>query len=151
MLTEYRDHLGKDHGAATVLLEGPGGNWIAFVGNDGFNTTFASSSRVRFLNRLADYVSGRKLPCLALEPVQCLIVPMVTEEGVLRSVTILNVTIGVGKPFELLLRGVPESVTEAEWCVPSEKPVKLPLTKAAGACKVTIPAVAPWGIGWLKV
>ena len=151
VLTEYRDRQGKAVGAATVLLEGPGGNRIAFIGNDGFNTTYASSSRVRFLNRLADCVSGGKLPCLAAEPVQCLLVPMITAKGVLRSVTVLNVTIGVGKPFELLLRGVPENVTQAQWCVPAEKSVKLPLTKTREGVKVTIPAISPWGIGWLKV
>jgi len=151
VLTEYRDRQGKAVGAATVLIEGPEGNRIALIGNDGFNTTYASSSRVRFLNRLADYVSGRKLPCLALEPVQCLLVPMITAEGTLRSVTILNVTIGGGKPFELLLRGVPEHITQAQWCVPFEAPVALPLTKTPEGVKVTIPAVAPWGIGWLKV
>ena len=121
------------------------------IGYGGFNTTYISSSRVRFLNRVADWSAHEKLPAMAKDPVQCLLVPRVTPEGLLRSVCITNVTIGRQKPFALRLQTIPKEVKEAEWQVPSESPVKLEVRHNGSEAEVIIPEIAAWDIGWLKI
>ncbi len=63
----------------------------------------------------------------------------------------LNVTIGRQKPFELCLRGVPDGVSEAEWLVPAQEPVKIPLYRVSGYWRAPLPEIGPWDIGWLKI
>lgn len=151
VLSRYLDHTGKDHGIATLLWERSNGTRVACIGNDGFNTRYISSTRVRFLNRIADWVSHDSLPAVASDPVQCLLIPRITREGELRSITVLNVTIGCQKPFTIELRNIPDGISHAEWLVPSEKPVPIEIKKDGQNGKITLPEIAPWGIGWVKI
>lgn len=151
ILSRCRNVQSKDYGTAAVLLERPDGTRAAMIGYGGFDTTFISTSRVRFLNRVADWCAHEKLPAMTKDPVQCLLVPRVTPEGILRSVCITNVTIGRQKPFVLRLRTIPEEVREAEWQVPSEVPVKLSVRHNGPEAEVIIPEIAAWNIGWLKI
>ena len=106
---------------------------------------------MRQLNRIADWVAKERLPVLPAEPLQCIIVPRVTEKGELRSVLFLNPTIGSLKEKAFLLRGVPESVTAGEFCIPGEAPVKVEFAHEKGSCKVSLPALSAWNTGWLKI
>ena len=151
ILSRYQNVHSVDFGPASVILERADGSRAAMFGYDGFNTTYLSSSRVRFLNRVADWCAHEKLPAMAKEPVQCLIVPRVTADGLLRSVCIVNVTIGRQKPFAVRLRTVPPQVSEMEWQVPSEQVVKLGVMHDGPEAEVVIPAINAWGIGWLKI
>jgi hypothetical protein len=151
ILSRYRNVRNQDFGPGAVLLERPDGTRAALLGYDGFNTMYISSSRVRFLYRAADWCAHEKLPVTAADPVQCLIVPRVAPDQTLRSVCVLNVTIGQQKPFVLKLRNVPENVTEAEWLVPSEPPVKLNVRRKGTEAETTIPGLSAWNIGWLKI
>ena len=147
----YRDCRQKEHGIGTLLFETPSGARCALLGHEGLNLAYTSSSRIRQINRIADWVSKESLPVLPVEPLQVLYVPRITGEGALRSVTVLNPTIGIQREHEIILRGVPEGVTEAEFIIPSENGVKVPLFREKGICRGTLPSLAPWGIGWLKI
>ena len=151
VLSRYRDGKGQDYGVAAFLWERPDGTRVACIGNDGYNTRFISSTRVRFLGRIADWVSHGVLPVIPADPVQCLLIPRITEQGILRSVTILNTTIGWQKSFALEIRNIPEGVRTAEWIIPSEAPVPLEMARSGRNGTITIPRIAPWGIGWVKI
>jgi len=151
LLTRYRNVRNQDFGPGAVLLERPDGTRAALIGYDGFNTMYISTSRVRFLYRVTDWCAQEKLPVTAADPVQCLIVPRVAPDHTLRSVCVLNVTIGQQKPFALKLRNVPANITEAEWLVPSEPPVKLEIRRNRAEAEVTLPGISAWNIGWLKI
>ena len=151
VLSRYKNVQGSDFGPGADLLERADGSRAALLGYDGFNTKYISTSRVRFLNRVADWCAHDRMPVMAVDPVQCILVPRITPDGSLRSVCIVNATIGQQKPFELRLRNVPEKMTEAEWQVPSEQPVKLTVRRNGAKAEVTIPGLAAWDIGWLKI
>lgn len=147
----YRDCKLEDHGAGTLLFETPEKFRCALLGHEGLLMQYTSSNRVKQLSAIADWVSGGSLPVLTAEPCQMLLVPRITEENILRSVTVINTTIGTQKACKLLLRGVPETVNEAEFIIPSEKRVICPLSREKGFCSVTLPTLEPWAIGWLKI
>ena len=86
-----------------------------------------------------------------MDPVQCLLIPRITGEGELRSLMILNTTIDRQKPFTVELRNIPDGISHAEWLVPSEKPVLLEIKRDGRSAAVTLPEIAPWGIGWVKI
>ncbi|MBQ9338688.1 MAG: hypothetical protein IJS14_15475 [Lentisphaeria bacterium] len=147
----YRNSRLEDYGPATVALERPDGTRAALIGYAGFDAKYLSLARVRFLSRLADWVSHEKLPAFPVDPAQVTVVPRIAPDGTLRSVTVLNVTIGRQKPFELRLRNVPDGVSEAEWLVPAQEPVKIPLYRVSGYWRAPLPEIGPWDIGWLKI
>ena len=137
-------------GEATVVLNRKDGSRIALVGYAGFHTTYVSTSWVKLLNRIVDCISGNKLPVLALDATQCLIVPRATADGSVRTVTVLNTTIGKHRPFRMALRNVPEAC-QVKWCVPSEDEVTLELTRNGNDVIVTVPEIMPWNAGFLAV
>lgn len=147
----YRDNEESFQGNATVLFESASGSRCALLGYEGLCIHYISSDRVRQLNRIADWVSKETLPVLPEEPAQCIIVPRVTEKNLLRSVLFLNPTIGSQKEKVFLLRGVPESVTAGEFCIPGEAPVKVGFLHENGFCKISLPALSAWNTGWLKI
>ncbi len=151
ILGRYKNRLGEDCGIASLLMERANGTRILVLGCGGFETAHISSSRVQFLYRAMDALSGGKMPVLPCEPVQCCIVPRILPDNTLRSVTIMNTVIMKQRPFELQLRGVPGNVTEIEWVIPAEKSVRLPLRRTEDGCFVTVPAIAGWDIGYLKI
>ena len=151
VVSRYKDRTGKDFGAATLLVEMPAGNRIALIGYDGYKTEYITSSRVNFLYRVCDWVSHHSLPVLPAQAVQCLQVPRLAVTGELKSVTVINPTISFQKPFELVLRGVPEGQEFAEWHIPSEMPVNVRLRREDGCVTAELPGMMPWGIGWLKL
>ena len=151
VLSHYMNRQKQDFGIGTMLWERPDGTRIAFIGDDGYNTKYIASSRVRFLNRIVDWVSHGSLPVMTLDPVQCLLVPRITAQGILRSVTILNTTISWQKPFTLELRNLPEGTCHIEWIVPSEVSIPLEMKNVEGRARIVLPRIAPWGVGWIKI
>ena len=151
ILGVYRDNKGNVHGNASLIFTVPGGGRCALLGYEGFDIHSISSDRARQLNRVADWVSGETLPVFPEQPVQCLLVPRITEDGTLRSVTVLNPTIGNQRAFEVMLRGVPQNIAEAEFLIPGEGRIRIPLCHSSKGCKAILPSLAPWGIGWLKI
>ena len=136
---------------ATVLLSRPDGTRVALIGQEGFQTICVSTSRVEFLTRIADWVSHGKLPVVAAEPVRCLFAPRVTANGALRSITVINTTIGHHPEFKLNLRGVPAGTRQAEWLIPGKATQVLPLQANGEFTSVTIPELEGWEGGWLKI
>lgn len=151
VLGVYRDNKDKEQGIASLIFETSAGGRCALLGYEGMNIHYLSSDRVRQLNRIADFIAKEELPILPVDVVQSLMVPRVTAEKVLRSVTFLNPTIGTQKAQEFILRGVPEGISHAEFLIPAEEPVTVPLQWENGVCKVTLPPIGPWNIGWLKI
>ncbi len=147
----YRDCKEQELGNATLLFEAPAGGRCALLGYEGLCIHYISSDRVRQLNRIADWVSKETLPVLPEEPVQCIIVPRVTGKGHLKSLLFLNPTIGKQGKKSFQLRGVPENVTEAEFLIPADSPVKVTLLHDNGSCRFTLPPLGAWETGWLKI
>lgn len=151
VLGVYRNSKDEFCGNASVLFTAPAGGRCALLGYEGSDIHYVSTDRVRQLNRIADHISGNTLPVLPAEPVQCFFAPRITGDGTLRSVTVLNPTIGRQRPFEVLLRGVPEDVTEGEFLIPAEESCKVPFERSGGLCKAVLPALGAWDLGWLRI
>jgi len=152
VLSRYRIRADKkDSGISSLLLERSNGTRAAVFGNDGFNTYFATSSQVTLCLRTADWLSGGRMPVLPADPVQSLIVPRVTRQGVPRAAVILNTTISTQKKFRLEVRNVRTAKYTFHWCVPSKSPVPLTGEQQGKSVLVTVPDIPPWGIGWLKI
>ena len=134
-----------------MIFTTPAGGRCGLVGYEGFNIHYTSSDRVRMLNRIADWISGETLPVRTAEPAQLVLMPAVTAEKELRSVTILNPTIGIQKRYEIILRGVPADCKEMYWCVPAETPVKVEFVRKDNECHVIMPEITAWNVGWLKI
>ncbi|MBE6385658.1 MAG: hypothetical protein E7048_08345 [Lentisphaerae bacterium] len=151
ILGVYRNSKGKELKNASLLFTSPAGGRVALFGIAALSPHYISSNRVRQINLAADWVAKEKLPVRSKNPVQLVFVPRVTENGTLRSVTVLNPTIGNQKPFEILLRGVPSNITEAEFLIPSEEPVKVHLHHKEKECSCTLPGLSGWDTGFLKI
>jgi len=145
----YQDAQGKAQEAASVLIETAQGARLAAFGFDGFGGEM-SEARRRQLLLAADWVSQNRLPVFVETPMQAVAVPRVTQAGDLRSVTLLNASIDVQPPVTLRLRGCPEGLARMSWLTPKEKPVTIAVRWEDRDALVTLPAVGPWQIGWLR-
>ena len=85
-----------------------------------------------------------------LEACRCLIVPRVTREKTLRTVTVLNTTIGTHAPLKVRLRGVPQGA-KITWCMPQKAAVTLDKETTDDAVTVTIPEIGAWDAGYLAI
>lgn len=150
VLTRYLDGKKQDLGAATVIFERPDHSRCAIIGYAGFHTQYLPSSRIIMLNRIADWVSSNTLPAVPLEAVRCLIVPRTDRAGKLKTVTILNTTIGTHVPFKLRLRNLPENA-KVFWCAPRQQPQRLAIENNNGTVTVTVPGINAWDAGYLAV
>ena len=150
VLTCYLDSKKQNYGAATVIFERPDHSRCAIIGYDGFHTQFLAASRIIMLNRIADWVSHETLPAMPLEANRCLIVPRLTREKTLRTVTVLNTTIGTHAPLKIRLRGVPQGA-KITWCMPQKAAVALDKETTDDAVTVTIPEIGAWDAGYLAI
>ena len=96
-------------------------------------------------------VSGGKLPAVALDPVQAWVMPRVTASGELRTLTVVNTTIDTNDPVRFRLRGVPATCTQAVWRALDAQPVTVPGQRDGADAVVTVPSLAAWSAGWLKI
>ncbi len=149
VIGRYQLADGQAAEAASVLFETPQGGRIAAFGFNGFGGE-VSEARRRQLLLAADWVAMNRLPVFVETASQAVVVPRVTQAGDLKSVTLLNATIDAQPPVTLRLRGCPEGLERMEWLVPKEKPVTVAVRWEAKDALVTLPAVGPWQIGWLR-
>ena len=149
VIGRYQQADGKTAEAASVLSESPQGGRVAALGFAGFGGE-VSAARRRQLLLAADWVAQNRLPVLVETVSQAVVVPRVTMAGDLRSVTVLNATIDTQPPLTLRLRGCPDGLERMEWVTPKEKPVTVAVRWEAKDALVTLPAVGPWQIGWLR-
>lgn len=149
VLGHYRDLSGVEQGISSVLLSRADGTRIAVLGCD-FATDSVSTAQIRFFYRLFDWAAHENLPVLPEEPMQGILVPRVTQEKMLRSITVLNPTINAQKPFVLQLRRTPTNITRAEWLVPGEPGVELLLKRDNAVVRLMMPELAAWSIGWVR-
>ena len=149
VIGRYQLEGGQAAEAASVLFETPTGGRIAAFGFNGFGGE-VSEARRRQLLLAADWVAMNRLPVFVETASQAVVVPRVTQAGDLKSVTLLNATIDAQPPVTLRLRGCPEGLERMEWFVPKEKPVTVAVRWETKDAFVTLPAVGPWQIGWLR-
>jgi hypothetical protein len=149
VIGRYQRVDGSAAEAASVLTETASGGRIAAFGFAGF-TSEVSAARRRQLLLAADWVSQGRLPVFVETVSQVMVVPRVTMAGDLRSVVALNATIDTQQPVTLRLRGCREALEAMEWVTPKEKPVALAVRWEGKDALVTLPAIGPWQIGWLR-
>jgi hypothetical protein len=150
VIGRYRDAQGQVLEAASVLIELPTGGRLAAFGFDGFST-YASEARRRQLLLAADWVAQNRLPVFVENAAQAVVIPRVSMAGDLRSVALVNTAIDTQPPTTLRLRGCPTGITHIEWLTPKEKPLSLTVRWEGQDVLVTLPAVAPWQVGWLRI
>ncbi|MDD4872057.1 MAG: hypothetical protein PHR77_15985 [Kiritimatiellae bacterium] len=114
-----------------------------------YNAAVSAAQRNEFL-QAADWVARGRLPVVIETMAQMMVVSRVDKEGTLRSVTVLNASIGTQKPVTLRLRGCRGTMKTMAWMLPKEKPVILPVCWDALDALVTLPAIGPWQIGWIR-
>lgn len=149
VIGRYQAADGKSAEAASAIYETSEGARVAAVGFDGFGAE-VSAARRRQLLRAADWVAQNRLPVLVETVSQAVVVPRVTMAGDLRSVALLNASIDAQPPVTLRLRGCPEGLERMEWLAPKEKPVTVAVRWEAKDALVTLPALGPWQLGWLR-
>ena len=150
VIGRYRDAQGQVLEAASVLIELPTGGRLAAFGFDGFST-YASEARRRQLLLAADWVAQNRLPVFVENAAQAVVIPRVSMAGDLRSVALINTAIDTQPPTTLRLRGCPTGITHIEWLTPREKPLSLTVRREGQDVLITLPAVAPWQVGWLRI
>jgi hypothetical protein len=151
VLGRYVNWKGAAVGDATLLVPTAQAGRAAVFGCNGFDARAISSNRIRQFHRAADWAAGGKMPVVLEDAAQCVLVPRVTQNGVLRSVMALNTTIDRQPPVRLRLRGVAPARTSAEWHALGEQPISLPVDHNGPDAFVTLPVLAPWNAGWLKL
>ncbi len=149
VIGRYQRADGGSAEAAAVLTETAAGGRFAAFGFAGFSPD-VSAARRRQLLLAADWVAQGRLPVFVETVSQVMVVPRVSLAGDLRSVVALNATIDTQPPVTLRLRGCREALETMEWVTPKEKPVTLAVRWEGKDALVTLPAIGPWQIGWLR-
>ncbi len=149
VLGRYQKTDGTAAEAASVLFETPQGARIAAFGFSGFGAEI-SAARRRQLMLASDWVAQNRMPVLVETVSQAVVVPRVTMAGDLRSVTVLNASLDTQPPMTLRLRGCGEGMETMEWITPKERPVTIVVRWENKDAMVTLPAVGPWQLGWLR-
>ena len=150
VIGRYQRVDGASAEAASVLTETASGGRVAAFGFAGF-TPEVSAARRRQLLMAADWVAQGRLPVFVETVSQVMVVPRVTQAGDLRSVIVLNAMLDTQQPVTLRLRGCRKGLEAVEWVTPKEKPVTLAVRWEAKDAIVTLPAIGPWQIGWLRM
>ncbi len=148
-LTHFEDRDGKKLGVESVLFTRPDGTRV-FISGCSFFVTCQSSRRMTLMNRVADWVSGEKMPVLTACPARVTLIPRVAPDSTLRSVTVVNSSIAPRRDLELIFRSVPENMKTVKWLVPAEPARELPVRRRNGLVSVVIPALGPWDAGFVE-
>ncbi len=120
---------------------------IAVVGS--YNTEITNSER-RLLLEAADWCSKGKLPVISENTPQLMVVPRISADGNLRSVTLLNCTISECENIKLRLRGCPTG-KKCVWRKANEKDKTLKQTRNGSDIIVTVPQIEGWNIGYIAI
>lgn len=148
-LGRYVDAGGEFRGISTLCGDSPRGGRFAILGCGGFALSNASSDQLRQLHRMADFVSGGRIPVVFEDPVRAFAVPRVAENGTLRSLLVLNVSIDDQPPVRVRLRGV-HSAAKAEWVSHDGSRSDVSLRREGADTFATLPSIQPWRCGWLE-
>ena len=156
LFVEGRDPLRAESTAGIPLVNSDRavrlGNYADFKarnGGKGVNAVSASSSEMRDWVRLADEVTGGRMPVVPLDPIVAWVMPRVKPDGTLATVAVVNTTIGESAPTRWALRGVPADVEKAVWHALDGQPVDCPIVRTCGVTTVTVPSLGGWSAGWL--
>ncbi len=153
ILGDSHNYRGEHLGDTTILVETAEKLRYAVCGCGGFRGGSLSSGRILQLGRIADWVSGGKLPALIETSAVVSIMPRVKDaDGGLASVVICNTRIDDLKGCKVRLRNVPVGAV-LSWRVPGEKETVLSAEKSASSSEVivTLPTVAPWKTGYISI
>ena len=120
------------------------------LSQDEFLVSKLSSSAIMDIRRKLDLRADGKTPVVVESPTIGLVMPRVTENGVLRSVALLNARIDVQDSVTLLLRGVAAGTKKAKWRSMRGETKWLEVEYLGkGEARVTIPEMSAWNCGWL--
>ena len=161
VLAEVRDWEGRPLGHGTCLVERADGARLAILGLDGYEVSAISARRLLQLGRIADFVSGGRLPCVLETPALLVVFPRGGADGSLRSVAVVNPRIQpLAAGTRLRLRGVGPQTTFVAWrtmgdpCqnIPDMRVDSLlPLERDGDDALVELPEIAAWGAGYFIV
>jgi hypothetical protein len=144
----YEDFNGVDIGVAAAAIETPAGGRVVIFGRDPWEPIISHSLRARLL-RVADWVSGERLPVILETDAQAVVVPRVDLDGTLRSVFVLNASIDRTPSLSLTLRGA--SGDGGVWFTPDLPSQIIRLVDVPGGKAAQIPPLAGWSVGCLSV
>lgn len=129
------------------------GEYAEFVkrnGGKGIDITAVSAKTVCGWAQLADEISGGRMPAVALDAIQAFVMPRIDEKGELRTLAVVNTTIGRSEPTRIKLRGVAPTVVRANWWALDESPVSLVVLHKGCEAFVTLPPIGGWNGGYLS-
>lgn len=136
------------------LINGPGrrlGDYAEFVRSNGgkLDVSVASTEEIIGRSRLADQVAGGKLPVILMDPMVAFVMPRLTSEGELRTIVVINATIGRTEPTRLRLRSIPVWAKRGMWWALDATAMELPLMRDGNDTIVVLPSIDGWSGGWL--
>ena len=144
----YEDRLEIMHGLSTTLTENKAGGRIAIFGYYGWDDSTSGAKRNQYL-AAADWVSQNKLPALIKTVAQVMVVPRVDAKDRLVSVFLLNASIDVTPPLEIVLRGVIGK--SAQWITPFGKIKNIVLGGKGNNKTIKTPKMPAWSVACITV
>ena len=90
-------------------------------------------------------------PTVCCSPFVGLLIPRVDEDGILKTVGIVNTRIDAQGRIRIKVDGMPDSQKYLVWHEMKKAPVRLPLERDADAVYVEIPEIAPWNAGFISI
>jgi hypothetical protein len=148
ILSQFVDRDGRALGAATAAIETPAGGRLGVINYCGWEHVVSAARRAQLL-ALADWVSRGRLPVLVDTVAQLAALSRVDGAGHLRSVTLLNPSIGPTPPLRLRLRGAPAG--SVQWVMPEATSRNLRAERHGSERLVRVPALAAWAVGYLRI
>ncbi len=161
VLARILDWEGRSLGDGTCLVERADGSRFAILDLDGYEASALSARRLLQIGRVADSVSGGRLPCMLETPALLIVFPRGKADGSLRSVAVINPGIHpLAAGVTLRLRGVPRDANCVAWRAMTEEYMTfadarvdslLQLEHDGADGIVQLSELAPWGCGYLLV
>ena len=88
-------------------------------------------------------------PAVCRSPFVGLLIPRVGNDGMLKTLGVVNTRIDVQSEIKIMLGGLPEGYKSVIWHELKKKAVRLPVKKEGDVAYVVIPDIAPWSAGAL--
>lgn len=148
VLGEAIDPAGRAAGLASVAVENELGGRVVIFGFEGWDHAISGAKRWQML-AAADWASGNRLPVLIETPAQVMAVPRLNAAGQVATLTLLNVSIDSTPPLAVRVRRPAGS--RASWIMPGQPDVSLSDRAEGPDCVLTVPSIAPWSIGYLRL
>ena len=90
-------------------------------------------------------------PVVCCSPFVGLLIPRVDENGVLKTLGIVNTRIDVQGPIKIKVDALPDTAKYLIWNELKKKPKKLCIDRTASGAYVVIPEIAAWNAGYLSI